>query len=107
MRRAYVGAMLTADPFFTVEARHSVREFAREVEPGELEQILMAANRAPSGGNLQTYQIVLVRAPERRQALARAATGRRSRCPTRSLPIDRRMPGQGRTDLARWTAGVG
>jgi nitroreductase len=76
MSKTHVGGIRTVDLFATVEARHSVREFApREVEPGELEQILMAASRAPSAGNLQAYQIVLVRAPGRRQALARAAHG--------------------------------
>jgi nitroreductase len=62
------------DIFATMEARHSVRAFEpREVEPARLERILMAANRAPSAGNLQAYQIVVVRAPGRRRALARAA----------------------------------
>jgi nitroreductase len=53
-----------------------VRAFEpREVEPARLERILMAANRAPSAGNLQAYQIVVVRAPGRRRALAGAACG--------------------------------
>jgi nitroreductase len=66
----------TGDLFATVEARQSVRAFEpREVEPARLQEILMAANRAPSAGNLQAYEIVVVRAPERRRALARAAHG--------------------------------
>ncbi len=76
MSRTDVQVTRPVDLFATVEARHSVRAFEpREVEPARLEQILMAANRAPSAGNLQAYEIVVVRAPERRRALARAAHG--------------------------------
>ena len=76
MSRTDVHVTHTVDLFATVEARHSVRAFEpREVEPARLEQVLMAANRAPSAGNRQAYQIVVVRAPGRRRALAQAAHG--------------------------------
>jgi nitroreductase len=64
------------DFFETAERRRSVRAFeSREVEETDLTRILEAANRAPSAGNLQAYEIVVVRDPERRRRLARAAGG--------------------------------
>jgi nitroreductase len=74
MSRTDVHVTATRDLFATVEARHSVRAFEpRAIEPTRLEQILMAANCAPSAGNLQAYQIVVVRALAHRRALAHAA----------------------------------
>jgi nitroreductase len=47
--------------FDVVRARQSVRAFAaRPVETEKLQKILDAANRAPSAGNLQAYQIFVV-----------------------------------------------
>ncbi len=61
--------------FFTVlRERHSVRSFAeRSVEPEKLRAILEAANRAPSAGNLQAYEIYVVTRPATLKALRRAA----------------------------------
>ncbi|MFN4217846.1 MAG: nitroreductase family protein [Candidatus Bipolaricaulia bacterium] len=61
--------------FFTVlRERHSVRSFAeRPVEPEKLQAILEAANRAPSAGNLQAYEIYVVTRPAVLKALMRAA----------------------------------
>lgn len=61
--------------FFDVLAkRHSIRAFKkREVEEDKLRRILGAANSAPSAGNLQAYEIVVVRGKEKRRALAKAA----------------------------------
>jgi nitroreductase len=57
-----------------VEERHSIRAFEeREVEPAKLDDILHAASRAPSAGNLQAYKVAVVRAPSLRRRLARAA----------------------------------
>ncbi len=62
------------DFFAVVEDRRSVRAFLdRELEPGKLQQLLDAVNRAPSAGNLQAYEIVLVTNSGHRQALAEAA----------------------------------
>lgn len=63
--------------FFEVLARrHSVRAYLeREVEEEKIDRILRAANSAPSAGNLQAYEIVLVRSREKRRALAEAALG--------------------------------
>ncbi|MCB9420529.1 MAG: nitroreductase family protein [Ardenticatenaceae bacterium] len=60
--------------FEVVEKRHSIRAFATEpVEPEKLQQILETANRAPSAGNLQGYEIFVVKDAETRAALAKAA----------------------------------
>ena len=61
--------------FFTLlESRRSIRMYAsQEIEPDKLEKILTAANRAPSAGNLQAYEIILVRSPAVKHQLAQAA----------------------------------
>jgi nitroreductase len=60
--------------FELVKQRRSVRVFARRVvEDDKLQQILRAANLAPSAGNLQAYEIYVVKEPEQRAALAAAA----------------------------------
>lgn len=61
--------------FFTVlQERHSVRAFTeRPVEPERLRALLEAANRAPSAGNLQAYEIYVVTRPTALNALMRAA----------------------------------
>jgi nitroreductase len=60
--------------FEIVEARHSVRSYAATaVEEEKLQRILEAAIRAPSAGNLQGYEIFLVRKLEQRQRLVKAA----------------------------------
>ena len=62
------------DFFELVKARRSVRTYEPQaVEEDKLEQILEAANRAPSAGNLQAYVILVVRDGATKQALVRAA----------------------------------
>jgi nitroreductase len=62
-----------------VTARRSVRRYQRKVVPrAALETILEAANRAPSAGGLQAYEIVLVERQDTRSALAQAAYGQDS-----------------------------
>jgi nitroreductase len=64
------------DFFSTVEKRRSVRSFqAARVPPEALARVLEAANRAPSAGDLQAYDIVVVTEPDAKVALARAAHG--------------------------------
>lgn len=64
------------DFFDVVKARHSIRAYqARDVAQDDLAAILGCANTAPSAGNLQPYEIVVVRDLQARQALARAAKG--------------------------------
>lgn len=56
------------------EARRSIRAYQdRPVEPEKLEAVLRAANRAPSAGNLQAYEIHVFADRPRQQALAVAA----------------------------------
>jgi len=50
--------------FEAIHARQSIRKFQdKPVEADTLMKILEAANRAPSAGNLQAYQIVVVQEP--------------------------------------------
>lgn len=62
------------DFFETVHARQSVRAYQAEpVEPKQLEAILSAANQSPSAGNVQGYEILVVRDAATIRALAKAA----------------------------------
>lgn len=62
------------DFFAVLQARRSIRAFrSTPVEKATLERIVEAACRAPSAGNLQAYTLVLVRDPQRKRALAKAA----------------------------------
>jgi nitroreductase len=59
-----------------VNARRSIRAFtSQSVEPTKLQTILQAANRAPSAGNLQAYEIYAVRRRAVLIALADASLG--------------------------------
>lgn len=60
--------------FETISRRRSVRAFRDEPIGSDLiGRVLDAANRAPSAGNLQAYEIVLVTQPPIKEALAQAA----------------------------------
>ena len=60
--------------FELIKARHSTRTFTPQpVEKVKLDAILDAANQAPSAGNVQGYEIFLVRKQEQKAALAKAA----------------------------------
>ena len=60
--------------FELVKARQSVRMYlTKPLEEDKLQQILRVANAAPSAGNLQTYEIYVVRERQHKLALARAA----------------------------------
>jgi len=57
-----------------IRRRRSIRAFTpQSVEGEKLEEVLAAANAAPSAGNLQGYEIFVVIRPAARAALARAA----------------------------------
>jgi nitroreductase len=57
-----------------ITARRSVRAFeGREIEAEKLDKILEAANLAPSAGNLQAYEVYVIRQAAGRAALAKAA----------------------------------
>lgn len=58
------------DFFGLIEKRHSVRKFKeKEISEEDLKQILHAANRAPSAGNLQSYKLVVVKDAEQKKKL--------------------------------------
>ncbi len=64
------------DFFEVVQTRHSIRAFAaRPVEAEKLQAILEAANRAPSAGNLQAFEIYVVTNRAVLKALVRASLG--------------------------------
>jgi nitroreductase len=61
--------------FEVFKARRSVRAYRdTPVEQEKLDQILEAANQAPSAGNLQAYEIYKVTRPDLRAGLKRAAS---------------------------------
>ena len=60
--------------FETLWARRSVRSFtSRRIEPDTLRTILESANRAPSAGNIQAYQVYAVSSRFRIKELVHAA----------------------------------
>jgi len=64
------------DFFETVRNRHSVRKYQpRAVEEEKLDRILETVNAAPSAGDLQAYQVILVQDPAIKLALSQAAYG--------------------------------
>jgi nitroreductase len=61
------------DFFEVVRKRQSIRKFTpKPVEEEKLTQILEAVNRAPSAGNLQAYQLFVVKDSNIRRILSRA-----------------------------------
>jgi nitroreductase len=61
------------DFFEVVEKRQSVRKYAAQpIEPDKLNTILQAANRAPSAGNFQAYEIYVVNCAAQQKALTAA-----------------------------------
>jgi len=64
--------------FEAIKGRRSVRAYTDEEVPDEaIEKILDAARWAPSAGNLQSWEFVVVRDPEAKRRLAEAAWGQR------------------------------
>lgn len=59
-----------------IRTRRSVRAFEkRAVEPEALNTVLEALRQAPSAGNLQAYQVRIIREESLKRALATAALG--------------------------------
>jgi len=57
-----------------IRKRRSVRAFeAREIEAEKLHRVLESARAAPSAGNLQAFEILVVREPPAKRALSAAA----------------------------------
>lgn len=62
------------DFFSLIKSRRSIRIYEPwPVEDEKLQQILEAITAAPSAGNLQAYEVIVVRSGDRKQALAAAA----------------------------------
>ncbi len=62
--------------FDVISARRSIRAYqTAAVERDKLERVLATANRAPSAGDLQAYEIVVVQQAAIRSSLAEAAHG--------------------------------
>jgi nitroreductase len=60
--------------FDVLRKRHSIRRFQeKKVENEKVLKLLMAANSAPSAGNLQAYQIFLVKDKDMGKKLAQVA----------------------------------
>ncbi len=66
--------MDSSEFFGFLETRASVREYEHEpVTEEEVDYILRCAGTAPSAGNLEAWDVIVVRDPETREALAEAA----------------------------------
>ncbi|MGQ9462776.1 MAG: nitroreductase family protein [Candidatus Fervidibacter sp.] len=60
--------------FEVLKKRYSVRAYRPDpIDDVTLTKILEAVNSAPSAGNLQAYEVILVRDTERKRQLARAS----------------------------------
>lgn len=60
--------------FDTLHNRYSARAYQNKPVPeADLQRILQAANDAPSAGNMQAYEIVVVRDVERKRKLVKVA----------------------------------
>lgn len=61
-----------------IKNRHSIRAFqSKKIDRGKIQKILELTNRAPSAGNLQAYEIFLVKDEKKKSALAEAAFGQK------------------------------
>jgi nitroreductase len=64
----------TMDFFEAVKTRRSIRAFqSRPVEEEKMDRIIEAVNLAPSAGDLQAYEIIVVKDSRRKRELAEAA----------------------------------
>jgi len=62
--------------FDVINERQSIRKFKeKDIEEEKLKKILKAANAAPSAGNLQSYEIFLIKDLNKRKRLANASFG--------------------------------
>jgi nitroreductase len=62
--------------FAVIHTRQSIRAFQdKPIDPAVIQQILDVINRAPSAGNLQSYEVYLVTDRAVIQSLARATNG--------------------------------
>lgn len=67
------------DFFDLIQKRQSIRSFKdKQIPDSDIEKIIKAAIRAPSAGNLQGYEIIVVKEDEDKNALAKAALDQES-----------------------------
>jgi nitroreductase len=60
--------------FSTIEGRRSIRRFKKEpIKDSLIYKIVSAGIWAPSAGNLQSWEVILVKDPEKKQKLSEAA----------------------------------
>lgn len=62
------------DVFEAIKSRRSIRAFTEQpVSEEEVKKLIEAARSAPSAGNIQPWEFVVVRDPERKKGLCEAA----------------------------------
>ncbi len=68
--------MILLDLFEAIKNRRSIRAYRPDTIPEEdLKKILEAATLAPSAGNLQPWEFIIIRNSDRRRRIAKAAYG--------------------------------
>jgi len=66
--------MKTLEVFEAIKTRRSIRAFTKEeVSEEEVRKLIDAARHAPSAGNIQPWEFVIVKDPRRKRRLAAAA----------------------------------
>lgn len=66
--------MKTLEVFEAIKTRRSIRAFTnKKVSEEEVQKLIDAARHAPSAGNIQPWEFVIVRDPKRKYRLAAAA----------------------------------
>jgi nitroreductase len=64
----------TLEFFDLIQKRHSIRAYSsKRIEEEKLNRIMDAVSSAPSAGNLQAYEVFVVKGEAKKAALARAA----------------------------------
>jgi len=64
------------DVFEAIKHRRSIREYTRrDVSKDLIEKIIDAARMAPSAGNMQPWEFIVIRDPQRKRKVADAALG--------------------------------
>ena len=64
--------------FELLKKRQSIRGFKKKpVEEEKLRKILETANSSPSAGNLQAYEIIVIKSEEKKEELVEAAFGQK------------------------------
>lgn len=70
--------MKTVELFEAIEKRRSIRKFKHApIAKEDLRKILEAGRLAPSGGNRQPWYFIVVREPETKKALSKAANNQK------------------------------